>query len=85
MKTTVMFMVLMAASTVSEARLCNGAAPIGCRVRYQWWGENTAVMADCQCPQSFETWYVSFFLGHEEPSLYEWFLIQNDYTNLVAG
>ena len=47
-------------------------------------GDNTAVLMIAYCPGVSTPWYVSFF-ADDQPSLWEWYEIQNTASELVRG
>lgn len=86
---TVVCCVVAAALCLCGTRLhaaCHPAQAEQVTVVYVDAGSNTEVLllAECIDPIQVDTWYVSWFVG-DEPSLWEWYEIQNRASELLYG
>lgn len=86
MRIAILCVVVLAVASVSSGIAICGSDndPVSCDVVYKVEPSsgNTAVLLDCLCAFRRETWYLAFFVG-EQPSLWEWYGIQNAAGGLI--
>jgi hypothetical protein len=64
--------------------VCTASSAYRTQVIYVAAGDNTAVKMEAYCNGSSAEWYVSFFTG-DQPTLWEWYEIQNAAGRLLYG
>ena len=64
--------------------VCRPSAARSTAIWYVPAGDNTEVLLIARCPGLSTTWYLSFFEGHEQPELWDWYEIQNAASVLLG-